>query len=78
VTESESVVPQTVEEQNHKANVFDEFVVNVDQNCGPEEDVQKESGLRVVIHDSVESVVNQHGRWRMLDDLVILLLRKTW
>jgi hypothetical protein len=51
VTKSESVMPQTVEEQNHKANVLDEFVVDVDQNCGPEEDVQKGSGLRVVFHD---------------------------
>lgn len=46
-------MPQTIKEQNHKTNVFDEFVVDVDQNCGPEEYVQERSGLRVVFHDLI-------------------------
>ena len=39
MTESESIVPQAIEEPDYEADVLDEFVDDVDGYCGPEEGV---------------------------------------
>lgn len=40
MSESESVEPYAVKDPDHIANILDEFVENVEVECGPEQGIE--------------------------------------
>jgi len=48
VSESQCIKPYAVEDPDYTANVFDEFVEDVEVECGPEEGIEERGGLEDV------------------------------
>ena len=69
MSESQNIEPYAVKDPDYTANILDEFVDNVEVECGLEQGIEEKSALSV-FHDGQRLLV--FWLWKEVDSLLFL------